>query len=299
MMKCSNPYVHQSQALPCGQCLACRINKRRLWCHRIILESLQSTSNSFVTLTYSDENLPRTKNKSSWTLHPPHLRNWLKRLRFKTAPTKLRYFAVGEYGDQTERPHYHAALFGYSACLRGRSSYNRRRQDTCCVQCDLIRETWGHGNIFIGQLETQSAQYIAGYVVKKMTGKDDERLNGRYPEFSRMSLKPGIGAHLMADVASTLMEYDVIDVDVPGGLRHGSQIWPLGRYLRQQLRLQVGMEKETPQAAKNDQWEKMRPVREAAFNNSLSIKDVVTRLYEGETTRLTELERFNRRNKIL
>lgn len=205
---------------------------------------------------------------------------------------------MGEYGDQTERPHYHLALFGVSGCGFGRTRYNRRRE-SCCPQCDFMRDTWGQGHIFLGDLSTQSAQYIAGYVVKKMTGKDDDRLNGRYPEFSRMSLKPGIGAHLMADVASTLMEHDVIDIDVPGGLRHGSQIWPLGRYLRQQIRLQVGMGKETPQAAKDIQSEKMRPVREAAFNNSLSIKDVVTRLYEGETTRLTELERFNRRNKIL
>ena len=42
----------------CGQCLPCRVNKRRLWTNRIMLESMCHDDNAFVTLTYNDDNIP-------------------------------------------------------------------------------------------------------------------------------------------------------------------------------------------------------------------------------------------------
>lgn len=99
----------------------------------------------------------------------------------------------------------------------------------------------------VGQLTEQSAQYIAGYVVKKMTRPEDKRLFGRGPEFARMSLRPGIGAHAIPDVASVMMQYKLENRgDVPVGLRHGPKERPLGRYLRRQLRLQVGLPENAP-----------------------------------------------------
>lgn len=284
-MKCSNPFVLKSQALPCGQCLACRINRRRLWCHRIQLEMLNHSLNSFVTLTYSDENLPRTPKRPSYTLSPPHLRNFLKRLRHISDPVKLRYYAVGEYGDETQRPHYHLALFGYSGCTWGKSRYSRTKLQ-CCTPCDTVRDAWGLGHIFIGELNQQSAQYVAGYVVKKMTQPTDTRLNGRYPEFCRMSLRPGIGAHIIDDYASTLLELDYTEIDVPSGLRHGSKIWPIGRYLKRRLRSRIGLSPETPQLAKDQTFNEMQPLRQYAFDNSTSLASVVKQVYEGQTSQL-------------
>ena len=91
----------------CGQCLPCRINKRREWTFRLELEASLHEHNSFVTLTYADQFLPE-----DGSVNPRHTQLWLKRLRKVLDPRKVRFFLCGEYGDQTFRPHYHACLFG-------------------------------------------------------------------------------------------------------------------------------------------------------------------------------------------
>lgn len=264
-----------------------------------MLESYERSENAFLTLTYSDEAVPRMKN-GEFTLSPVHLRNWLKRFRKAVAPLRLRFFAVGEYGEEGQRglwnPHYHVAMFGYSNCRYGKSRYSRRRT-TCCDVCDLVAETWGHGNTFVAELNQQTAQYIAGYVTKKMTARDDWRLEGRFPEFARMSLRPGIGAGMMDDVASTVMEHDLVEVDVPTGLRHGRKIWPLGRYLRRRLRERVGMEPAAP--ANEELRAEVQALRAAAWESSQSVSDVAKEVMRPQAIQLEERERFHRKRKIL
>ena len=233
-MRCSNPYTNATgQAYGCGQCLPCRMNKKRTWMHRILLESYQHEHNAFVTLTYEND-------EDRYSLKPKHIQNWLKTLRKSIEPSRLRYFVVGEYGDASQHAHYHAILFGFKTCLYGQSQFNRRGH--CCVSCDLVRTTWGKGIVYLGTVESDSAQYVSGYTVKKMTAKDDFRLGNRHPEFARMSLKPGIGYHALHEIASQLMHFnlDSSQVDVPSTLRHGKKELPLGRYLMKNLRLMVG-----------------------------------------------------------
>jgi len=166
----------------CGQCMPCRINRRRLWTHRMMLESYKHAENSFLTLTYDDEHLP-----ARGSLDPSHTQKWLKRFRKAIAPRKVRFYLVGEYGDQSQRPHYHAALFGVGPDgIVVNNEY--------CSVPDIVSRTWGKGHVMLGSLTSASAQYICGYVTKKMTSKFDPRLNGRYPEFARMSRRPGIGS---------------------------------------------------------------------------------------------------------
>lgn len=113
-----------------------------------------------------------------------------------------------------------------------------------------------------------------------------------------MSLRPGIGAHLMDDVASTLLQYDLVDVDVPSGLRHGSTIWPLGRYLRRRLRQRVGLQPETPHAAKIQAGWEMFPVLLAAWSHpTKNVAAITKEIYEGETARLEG--RYQRKKGIL
>ncbi|AZL83025.1 replication initiator protein [Apis mellifera associated microvirus 54] len=219
-MLCKHPFIKGDTAFPCGQCLTCRINRRRLWTHRIILEALKHEFSCFVTLTYNDENYPK-----DGSLVPKHLQNYLKRLREAIKPHKIRFYAVGEYGDISGRAHYHLALFGMPESSR-----------------DLIQQHWPYGFTYTGGLSIESAQYIAGYVTKKMTKKDDPRLQGRHPEFARMSLRPyGIGAgaldeiedFLYTDIGNKLLGQTK---DVPLFLTHGGKNLPLGRYLRSKLR---------------------------------------------------------------
>lgn len=290
-MNCANPFVRQGQAFGCGQCLPCRINRKRIWTHRLMLEAREQKDNAFITLTYDDENLP-----PGGTLDPAAARNFLKRLRKAFQPQRFRYFLVGEYGEQTERPHYHAALFGVPSCRWGGSRYTKARS-SCCVECDRIRKAWPAGSIFVGDLTAESAAYVAGYVTKKLTSKDDERLHGRYPEFARMSNRPGIGAHFMDDVASSLLEHSsVLDRchDVPSQLCHGGRSWPLGRYLRRRLRERVGRAPDAPKETLEEYKARLHLVRknvEAELEVSLPMEAAL--LYSSRGKRL-QIEARNR-----
>lgn len=223
---CKKPFVKGITPFPCGQCLPCRLNRRRLWTHRLLLESQCHEFNSFWTLTYDDQHVP-----VDGSLNPRHTELWLKRLRKALGPTRpVRYYLVGEYGDETFRPHYHPALFGVSH-----------------LESELVLETWSMGHVMGGTLTLESAQYIAGYVTKKMTKVGDPRLGGRHPEFARMSRKPGLGSLVVPELAELLSDHAgalaiARDGDVPMSLNHGRKSLPLGRYLRRKLREELGFE---------------------------------------------------------
>lgn len=230
-MICCKPYVQGLQAFPCGQCDPCLISRTKVWSHRIYLESLKHAENSFVTLTQDDAHLP-----SDGSLSPLDLQLWLKRFRKAIAPKKIRYFAVGEYGDRTERPHYHLALFGCGPEYQ-----------------TLVCETWGRGHVMLAELNISTAKYVAGYVTKKYGRQDLAWLKGRHPEFTRMSNRPGIGALAMPDLAAALLSvedgrYVALQEDVPTSLEMDGRQFPLGRYLRRKLREELGLPPGAPPA---------------------------------------------------
>lgn len=236
-----------------------------------MLEAAQHQDNTFLTLTYEDSKLPRLTSPDALpTLNPKHLQDWLKRLRWETAPLKLRFYAVGEYGDESWRPHYHVALFNFATCARGRTRRDFRNRPLalkCCPSCSLVQRTWGYGDVDLGTVATESAQYLAGYTTKKMTDPKDDRLHGRHPEFARMSNRPGVGADAMDEIAHVFLSLGLenTQADVPSALRHGKRLFPLGRYLRRRLRARIGREVNAPSEVVNEIWEKeMRPLLEKA-----------------------------------
>lgn len=264
-MLCRKPFIKGGLAFSCGQCMPCRVQKRRVWTHRLLLEGNCHTDNCFITLTYDDENLPRLEDGRG-ILVPKDAQDFLKRLRKHYAPARFRFFCVGEYGDKSERPHYHMVLFNYPACTRvGGSKFDKSGH--CCATCDVILDKWGLGHVHIGTLTAQSAGYVARYTTKKMTAADDMRLKGRPPEFARMSLKPGIGADFMHEVASTILQYSLYEndeEDVPNSLAHGKRQMPLGSYLKRKLREYVGKEPQAPESVLEAIMEELRPLQEEA-----------------------------------
>lgn len=259
------------------------------------MEASLYEQNCFATLTYDDEHLPE-----GGTLVPKHLQDWLKRLRKLHEPERLRFFGVGEYGDTTERPHYHVALFNFASCRWGQT---RRARNFCCDRCELVRESWGFGAVYLGTLETDSAQYVAGYVTKKMTSKSDERLRGRHPEFARMSNRPGIGHDFMFEVASTFMTFDLdqSEADVPSALRHGKRVLPLGRYLRKKLRVMVGRDEKTPESETRRLAEELLPLRIAAKSDAEnpSLKHQILEVNKGKVANLLARQKLRKKGKTL
>lgn len=222
-MLCSAPYKQGVAEFGCGVCSPCLMKRRRLWSSRLMLEKQLHETSLFVTLTYDKEHLPCDMSVS---IRDAQL--FLKRLRERVSPGKVRYFIVGEYGDVSQRPHYHAVLFGQ-------------------VTPEQVRESWKMGFTHVGELTAQSASYVVSYTTKRMISSVDVRLKGRKPEFARMSLKPGIGAQAMEVVAHALKDKGGLaflarEFDVPAGLRIDGGIKPLGRYLRRRLRGLVGMD---------------------------------------------------------
>lgn len=206
-----------------------------------MLENLCHSASAFVTLTYAEDMLP-----AGASLQPVHLQEFLKRLRehcFRKEQKKVRFYGVGEYGDKSERPHYHVLLFGYQTCLRGPSFYTETRT-SCCSRCDLIRDVWGYGHVGLGSVTHQSVRYVCGYITKNMRHRHDVRLKGREPEFARMSLRPGIGYAALDELTQTILKFDLDDRQVPTHLRHEQVKRPLGRYLRGKIAEMLDMDKE-------------------------------------------------------
>lgn len=232
--------------MACGQCLACRVNRRRIWQTRMELELRFHECASFVTLTYAPEHYP-----SDSSVKKRDLQLFLKRLRFAVEPAKIRYFAVGEYGEKSGRAHYHAVLYGVPM-----------------TDQKLIADSWGLGLVHVGEANTKTMGYIAGYVTKKLTRKDDPRLAGREPEFGLCSRKPGIGLGFVELAACELMTEKgsaglAAKGDVPSTVRLDGKEKPLGRYIRESLRKAVGAESgNTPPEAKARWIAEMQALRE-------------------------------------
>lgn len=195
--------------VPCGRCIGCRVAKRREWSMRIMHESQFHACTSFLTLTYDEEHLP-----DNGSLQLRDVQLWLKRLRERISPTKVRYFLVGEYGEKLARPHYHVILFGYDFPDKKHYKGDGVRRLFTSV---LLSETWPHGYATIGTVTPASASYVAGYTCKKFTkgSKEDvkEYYGDKMPEFARMSRNPGIGASWIDKYASTgVFERDFVVV---------------------------------------------------------------------------------------
>lgn len=231
---CRKPFRKGLISFPCCQCMPCRHRSKKVWQHRLILESFCHADNAFVTATYED--LP-----PGGSLSIRDYQLWLGRLRKDVGP--FRYFLVGEYGDEGMRPHYHAALFGISP-----------------LHAERLQQAWDLGFVYTGDLTVASAAYVAGYVTKKLTTKDGPHnfefrrsrgilLGTRIPEFARMSLKPGIGATAVPTIGLSLTTDQGADLilatgDVPRSLKMENRSMALGRYMRRRLREELGF-KET------------------------------------------------------
>lgn len=198
--------------VPCGQCIGCRLTHSRDWATRCVHEAHMHDRNCFLTLTYSDENLPENS-----TLVRKHLTDFLKRYRKAVDPVKLRYFGCGEYGSKLSRPHYHLIIFGHD--FDDKLLYKQGKFPL--YNSALLSSLWPFGFSVLAGFSFESAAYVARYCVKKITGaKAEEHYGSRIPEFSAMSRMPGIGYEFFIRFYD-----DIVNSDACIG-RGGRQIKP-------------------------------------------------------------------------
>lgn len=191
--------------VPCGRCDGCLLERSRQWAVRCMCEHYYHDSSYFVTLTYNDESL--VWGHQVPTLYKPHLQKFLKRLR-KALNYRIRYFACGEYGSTTARPHYHLIIFGLT--LDDLAFYRVSPSGHNIYLSPFLQSVWGLGDVFIGDVSFESCAYIARYTLKKHYGADRSYYDelGILPEFSTQSLKPGIGANFFHQYFSDMFPRD-------------------------------------------------------------------------------------------
>lgn len=180
-----NKFTGDTIPVPCGKCPTCCARRTSAWSFRMMIEERVSTSAWFITLTYDVDHVPITKN-GFMNLDKRDVQLFFKRLRkahdkqqkqrlsylrsrFKVvnyeSPQPIKYYAVGEYGGITRRPHYHIILFN--------------------ADVDLIESAWNGGHIHYGYVSPASAGYTLKYISKQwrpMHANDD-----RQPQFALMS----------------------------------------------------------------------------------------------------------------
>ncbi|UOF77149.1 replication associated protein [Microviridae sp.] len=249
----------------CGQCMPCRINKGREWTARLLLERNEHRDSCFVTLTIDEVHL------RGRDLCKRSLQLFLKRLRERVGP--IRYFAVGEYGDVSWRPHYHLIIFGLSP-----------------VQEEEVKKAWPYGFVQVGTADVGAVKYITGYVLKKMT-RETKALNGRVPEFALMSRRPGIGHGVVSRIhASVIAAPSAVNSLSLKTVRISGKVYPIGRYLHEKTLERCGVSEDERVI------ERTRTAIEVADRKSVypSVK-----AYEVQRKSRVEQQNYNRRGRSL
>lgn len=196
--------------VPCGKCPECRKRKISGWSFRLTQQDKVSMSSYFLTLTYDTSTVPISQS-GFMSLVKRDLQLFFKRLRkAHTAGLSdghcvvrpIKYYAVGEYGGKSFRPHYHVILFNSELELmfskKDLLAWNLIAQDDVKAKGSCIMKClqWPHGHATVGTVTGASVGYTLKYVCKPKRiplHRNDDRV----PEFSLMS--KGLGVNYLSD----------------------------------------------------------------------------------------------------
>lgn len=165
----------------CGKCVECLQQKATEWSVRIMKEAEQYEQNCFITLTYNNEHLPE-----NGTLVKKDLQDFLKRLRRKLEPRRIRFFACGEYGSKGLRPHYHLIVFNWKP--DDIQYWQTDKSGEVIYRSKLLETVWTYGFSSVGNVTVNSARYCAKYMQKFNALRP-----GCIPPYTVQSNRPGIG----------------------------------------------------------------------------------------------------------
>lgn len=209
---------YSEYSLPCGKCLACKMKARKEMSVRLAHEIHEADECCYLTLTYNDDNIPVTCWRK-WndedkmldrglcelpevTLLPSDVQKFMKRLRrwltydakrprrdgvVRDRRTKIRYFAVGEYGGKFGRPHYHILIFGWRPS--DLINFGSSKSGVPMFRSLQIERLWQFGFSYVEDVNVFAAKYCARYVTKKYTTRDCPEYI--CPEFQLQSTRDG------------------------------------------------------------------------------------------------------------
>lgn len=216
-MMCQTPFTIRNKAdpkklevVPCGKCVYCNQRRQREWAHRLQQELKVSDYATFLTLTLSDDNLIFTDSEQA-TLSKRHLQLFMKRVR-KAQKGKFKYYAVGEYGTKTKRPHYHMILFN-------------------CPIKDFT-DLWQLGHVHQGTVNGASITYTLKYMMKEL---DDPCYYGYKSNDAILSPFALMSKGLGASYISERKKWHKQDLARTHVVTEGGYKTNLSRYLREKI----------------------------------------------------------------
>lgn len=216
-MQCMTPFnkfdkqTGTTKPCPCGKCPACIARRASGWSFRLLQEEKRSDTAYFITLTYDTKYVPITE-KGFMGLCKRDIQLFFKKLRkahFQTYGYNIpiKYFAVGEYGGRTMRPHYHVLLFNAKLTVMLnqvdlKSLVYFKFDGKVPVQC----KQWDNGHITVGLVTGASVGYSLKYMCKP--GKIPLHKNDdRQKEFALMS--KGLGAQYLTKAMKAWHNADI------------------------------------------------------------------------------------------
>lgn len=205
----SQGYIDTAMELPCGRCLECLIERSRQWAVRSVHELQFHTRSSFITLTYNDDHVTDGLQKTE-------IVGFMKRLRERLdreSGTKIRYLYCGEYGAKTMRPHFHALIFGYD--FPDKKYLKITPSKSLIYKSEELLDIWqNRGHVSIGEVNFQTAAYVARYVTKKKFGQNaEDHYLGRPREFAQASRNKGLGHAFIEKYWQNVYDHDGFHVN--------------------------------------------------------------------------------------
>lgn len=194
------------------------------WAVRCMHEAHYHDQSCFITLTFDSQNLPSPPSLSS-----QEVSKFIRALRQKYKPKKIRFYAGGEYGkkEKTFRPHYHIILFGHD--FSDKIEKEITDQGHQLYTSEELSALWGKGRADLGTVTYASAGYVARYTTKKAYGpqaeehyehiSEDGEIFNLKPEFTQMSNNPGIGQKWLEQFYKDIFPCDFIVIKDGGNYR--------------------------------------------------------------------------------
>jgi len=211
---------YASFQLPCSKCIECRLEYARQWAVRSVHEAMMHESNSFITLTYSDEHLPpkleyKHFQQFQWSLRDKIFKDTYNQSKSTLSYTQFRkehkdelekrrisIFVTGEYGDTYKRPHWHALIFNWRP-QDVTYKYTSDRGDRV-FSSTTLDNLWGKGITEIGDITFHSAGYCARYAAKKLVHGHDGH---QYEPISKKSQRNAIGKRWLEKYHDDIFNY--------------------------------------------------------------------------------------------
>ena len=133
----------------------------------------------FITLTFDDEHLPIDE-----SIHVKTFQKFMKAYRQHLSTTcfnittgrnnkitlkqnKIRFYSCGEYGEDYNRAHYHAIIFGHE--FKDKILW-KQEDGINSYSSETLSQIWQNGFCSISDVTLASAQYVAKYIIPKQSG---------------------------------------------------------------------------------------------------------------------------------